>query len=183
MADRIGDYIVGTALETIETEKLITEFQQVIMQDVYDNDTPVYQVVNNLQEQIQSKGIQMNRVEMEDVYSPSSVAEQNVTTWLMSKNVQAGSSNVASVSTVNDPGLFTRTLIFTLSRLVNLGSKPNTIWEVITRRECLVPLRWLGIGNTPRVTVVALFIPFPQCHRAYPQLSRLHLHRLLCGDQ
>ena len=99
MADRIGDFIVGTALETIETEDLINEFEQVIIKDVYDNDTPVEVVVNNLQEQMQSKGIQMNKVVMEDVYSPSSVAKKNVATWLMSKNVKAGSSNVASVST------------------------------------------------------------------------------------
>jgi hypothetical protein len=106
MADKIGDFIVGTALETIETEKLISEFQQVIVKDVYANDTPVHEVVSNLQEQIQSKGIQMSSVEMEDVYSPSSVAEKNVTTWLMSKNVKTGSSNVASVSEINDPDYF-----------------------------------------------------------------------------
>jgi len=110
MADKIGDFIVGTALETIETEKLINEFQKTIIKDVYDNDTPVHEVVSNLQEQIQSKGIQMSKVVMEDVYSPSSVAEQNVTTWLMSKNVQSGSSNVASVRTINDSESFSCTM-------------------------------------------------------------------------
>ena len=97
MADKIGDFIIGTALETIDTEQLISEFESAIMKDVYENDTPVHEVVNNVQERIRSQGIQMNSVVMEDVYSPSSVAEQNVTTWLMAKNVRAASSNVASV--------------------------------------------------------------------------------------
>jgi hypothetical protein len=58
MADKLGDFIVGTAVETIETEKLISEFEEVIINDVYENDKPVDSVVNNLQEYIQAKGIQ-----------------------------------------------------------------------------------------------------------------------------
>jgi hypothetical protein len=38
MADKIGDFIIGTALETIETEQLISEFQQTIIK-IHDNDT------------------------------------------------------------------------------------------------------------------------------------------------
>lgn len=102
MADKLGDFIVGTALETIETEKLIKEFEQGIVKDVYENNTPVDKVVHDLQGYIQSKGIQMNRVVMDDVYQPSSMAERNVTTWLTSKNVESGRSSVTPVSTVVD---------------------------------------------------------------------------------
>jgi hypothetical protein len=28
MADKLGDFIVGTAIETIETEKLVSEFEE-----------------------------------------------------------------------------------------------------------------------------------------------------------
>ena len=100
MADKLGDFIVGTALETIETEKLIKEFEQVIVKDVYENNTPVHKVVHDLQGYIQSKGIQMNRVVVGNVYQPSSMAERNVTTWLTSKNVESGRSSVTPVSTV-----------------------------------------------------------------------------------
>jgi len=186
MADKIGDFIVGTALETIETEKLISEFQQTIIKDVYDNDTPVHQVVSNLQEQIHSKGIQMSKVVMEDVYRPSSVAEQNVTTWLMSKNVQAGSSNVASVSIIDD-FLAQWTLILVLSRLLNPGSKQNTIWEVTREGPSeyrAVLLQCIRV-TVVRVTVVGFMNTLRHSRQAvYPQrrVSRLHLHPTLCKD-
>ena len=102
MANKLGDFIVGTALETIDTEKLIEEFEQGIVKDVYENDTPVHQVVSNLQEYIQSNGTQINRVVMEDIYCPSSVARRNVATWLTSKNVGKGSSSVSGMCTVVD---------------------------------------------------------------------------------
>jgi hypothetical protein len=102
MADKLGEFIVGTALETIETEKFIKEFERAIVKDVYENDTPVNQVVDDLQGYIQSQGIQMNRVVVDNVYEPNLVAEKNVTTWLTSKDVRSGSSSVAPVSIVVD---------------------------------------------------------------------------------
>jgi hypothetical protein len=65
MANKLGDFIVGTALETIDTEKLIEEFEREIVKEVYENDTPVRQVVSNFQEYIQSNGTRMNRVVMD----------------------------------------------------------------------------------------------------------------------
>jgi hypothetical protein len=106
MADKLGDFIVGTAVETIETEKLISEFEQVIVDDVYENDKPLESVVNNLQEFIQAKGIQVNTVVMEDVYAENEVATSNVATWLTAKNLGAASSKVASVSTFVHRGSF-----------------------------------------------------------------------------
>jgi C4-type Zn-finger protein len=97
MADKLGDFIVGTAVETIETEKLISEYEQVIIDDVYENDKPVESVINNLQEFMQSKGIQLNTIVMEDVYADSEVAKRNVTTWLTAKNLEAANTKVATV--------------------------------------------------------------------------------------
>lgn len=48
MADKLGDYIVGTAIETIETEDLISQFKNVIVDEVYNNEEKVDDVVDNL---------------------------------------------------------------------------------------------------------------------------------------
>lgn len=42
IANKLGDF-VGTALETIDPEKLNKEFEQEIVKDVYENDTSVCQ--------------------------------------------------------------------------------------------------------------------------------------------
>jgi hypothetical protein len=88
----------------------------------------------------------MNKVAMEDVYSPSSVAERNVTTWLMSKNVGTGSSNVASVSIMHP--LVQWTLIFALCRSLNLASDLSTIRQLTWREPgdaALLRLTKLGM--------------------------------------
>jgi len=88
MADKLGDFIVGTAIETIETEKLISEFEQVIVDDVYNNDKPVEAVVGNLQDFIKAKGIKINSVVVEDVYTPSATAAANVNTWFTASRLE-----------------------------------------------------------------------------------------------
>ncbi|SRR6266540_5671026 len=98
MADKLGDFIIGTAVETIETEKLISEFEQVIIDDVYSNEKPVDSVVNNLQEYIKSKGIQVNTVVVEDVYNSSPTAKNNVAAWAASKTVGVGKGMVKEAS-------------------------------------------------------------------------------------
>ena len=94
MADKLGDFIVGTAVETIETERLISEFEEVIINDVYENDQSVDSVANNLQEYIQAKGIQVNTVVIEDVYSESEVARDNVMAWVGSSNLSAARDRI-----------------------------------------------------------------------------------------
>ncbi len=107
MADKLGDFIVGTAVETIETEKLINEFEEVIINDVYENDQPVDSVINNLQQHIQAKGIQVNTVVMEDIYADSAVARDNVMAWTTAKNLGVAKKRVATVSTFVHHGSFT----------------------------------------------------------------------------
>jgi hypothetical protein len=46
MADKLGDDIFGTAIETIETEKL---FENVIVDDVYGAGNSIDKVTNDLQ--------------------------------------------------------------------------------------------------------------------------------------
>jgi hypothetical protein len=103
MADKLGDFIIGTALETIETEKLVSQFEHVIVDDVYDNDKPVASVVTNLQEYIKSKGIKVNTVVMDDVYTSSKKATGNVHAWTMSPNIALARGKVQMVTTLMAP--------------------------------------------------------------------------------
>ncbi len=98
MADKLGDYIVGSAVETIETEKLINEFEQIIVDDVYDKDLSLDTVASNLQDYIKSKGIQLNTVVVEDVYTPSATARSNVSAWASSPIVAAARERVREAS-------------------------------------------------------------------------------------
>jgi len=102
MADKLGDFIVGTAIETIETEKLISEFEQVIVNDVYNNDKPVGDVMGNLQDFIKAKGIKINSVVVEDVYAPSAAATANVNHWYSAGKLGAARQKV---SVVHEPRL------------------------------------------------------------------------------
>jgi len=98
MADKLGDFIIGTALETIETEKLVSEFEQLIVDDVYNNDKPIKSVVSNLQGFIKSRGIQVNTVVMDDVYSSSKKATENVQTWTLSPSIALAKGKVQRVT-------------------------------------------------------------------------------------
>ena len=81
MADKLGDYIVGTAVEAIDTEKLIGEFEKVIVDDVYANAVPVEKVAENLQQYMNEKGRQINTIAVEDIYVPYAAAERNRMMW------------------------------------------------------------------------------------------------------
>ncbi|KAF8960694.1 hypothetical protein BDZ97DRAFT_1289607 [Flammula alnicola] len=98
MADKLGDYIVGTALETIETEKLISEFEQVIVNDVYGNATPVEKVTENLQEYLKAKGTKINTMAVDDVYVGSAAAMNNVALWGGAENIAKVRHRVATIT-------------------------------------------------------------------------------------
>lgn len=87
MADKLGDYIVGTAIETIETERLVSEFEKVVVDEVYNNDQPVESVIKNLQDYIKLKGIQVNTVVVEDAYISSDRTRGNVHAYTSSVSV------------------------------------------------------------------------------------------------
>jgi Mg-chelatase subunit ChlD len=87
MADKLGDYIVGTAVETIETEKLIKEFEDVIVDDVYSADTPIDRVTNGLQEKLNQKGFRINTMAVDNIYNQTSVTKANTNIWHSAKNI------------------------------------------------------------------------------------------------
>ncbi|KAF9474652.1 hypothetical protein BDN70DRAFT_884582 [Pholiota conissans] len=81
LANQLGDYIIGTALETMETEKLVEEFEHIIIDDVYSKDMPVEKVAENLQQFMESKGTKINSVVVDDVYTKNETAMQNQQIW------------------------------------------------------------------------------------------------------
>lgn len=89
MADKLGDYIVGTALETIETENLIGEFEQIIVSEVYDNNNSIEAVTENLQKKMQERGAKVNTMNIENVYNDTEASKANVTMWQAAKNIQS----------------------------------------------------------------------------------------------
>jgi hypothetical protein len=86
MADKLGDYIVGTAVETIETEKLIKEFENVIVDDVYGAGTPIHKVTNDLQEKLNQKGSKINTMAVDNIYNETPVTKANTNIWYSAKN-------------------------------------------------------------------------------------------------
>jgi len=97
MADKLGDYIVGTTVETIETEKLIAEFEQVIVNDVYTNAKPIDDVAQNLQTFMQERGVKINTIEVENVYNQTADTERNVANWRAGENLTKAKAKITLV--------------------------------------------------------------------------------------
>lgn len=87
MANKLGDYIVGTAVETIETEKLIKEFEKVIVDDVYGAGTPIDKVTSDLQEKLHQKGSKINTMAVDNIYNETPVTKANTNIWYSAKNI------------------------------------------------------------------------------------------------
>ncbi|KJA21448.1 hypothetical protein HYPSUDRAFT_88064 [Hypholoma sublateritium FD-334 SS-4] len=101
MADKLGDYIVGTAVEAIDTEKLIGEFEKVIVDDVYSNAVPVEKVAENLQQYMKEKGRKINTIAVEDIYVPIAAAETNRMLWGKASKLSDAKGSMQPVS--NEP--------------------------------------------------------------------------------
>jgi len=100
MAERLGDYIVGTAIETIETEKLIAQFEEVIVDDIYGSDTPMEQVTTKLHRRLADAGVQINTLSVENVYNQSPQSTLNTSVWLNAPMIAAAHLRVVWVSSV-----------------------------------------------------------------------------------
>jgi hypothetical protein len=98
-ATQLGDYIVGSAVETIETEKLIGEFQSVILEDVYGQGKPIEEVMNNVQAQLTERKVQIQTLNVEDVYAPSAEAQHNVNVWSSAASLGSARAKTKSVRT------------------------------------------------------------------------------------
>jgi len=97
MAHRLGDYIAGTAVETIETEKLISQYASDIVENVYGQSRPIEDVMGDIHEKLKSNGVKMNRMEVENVYAQSSTMEDNIEIWKKSDKVSDGRGRVTAV--------------------------------------------------------------------------------------
>ncbi|KAF8154515.1 hypothetical protein B0H34DRAFT_716831 [Crassisporium funariophilum] len=95
MAERLGDYIVGTAVETIETENLIGEFRKIIVDDVYGKATPLETVMENIQQRVNERGGQINSIQVDNIYNETVETRRNVNVWHKAQSVQHGSKSVS----------------------------------------------------------------------------------------
>ena len=100
MAEKLGDYIVGTAIETIETEKLIAEFEEVIVDDIYGSETPVEQVTDRLHSKLADTGVQINTLNVENIYNESPQSTSNANVWSNATTIAAARPKVVRVSSV-----------------------------------------------------------------------------------
>jgi hypothetical protein len=98
LADRLGDYIAGTAIETIETEKLISEYSKDVVENVYGQSRPIEEVMDDVHAKLQGRNHQMSSMTVENPYRQSRTAEDNVTSWKTSNKVTDGRYAVSSVS-------------------------------------------------------------------------------------
>ena len=114
MADKLGDYIVGTAVETIETEKLIKEFEHVIVDDVYGTETPIEKVTKELQERLHDKGLKINTITVDNIYNETSETRANTNIWYSSKNIADARPQVSQVC------IYLYTLAFFVSILLQI---------------------------------------------------------------
>lgn len=97
MADKLGDYIVGSAIETIETEKLIQEFEHVIVNDVYGAETPIDKVMDDLQEKLRQKGMKINTMAVDNIYNETAETRTNTNIWHSSKSLADARPQVTQV--------------------------------------------------------------------------------------
>lgn len=97
-ASQLGDYIVGSAVETMETEALIGEFQNVILEDVYGQGKPIEEVMQSVQQQMQQRNVQINTLSVEDIYVPSKEAEFNTNVWACAGSVKSARGKTQMVS-------------------------------------------------------------------------------------
>ncbi|KAH6874241.1 hypothetical protein BKA70DRAFT_1208916 [Coprinopsis sp. MPI-PUGE-AT-0042] len=81
-ASQLGDYIIGSALETLETEELLAQFQDTILEDVYGQGKSIEEVVENMQQRLEQQQVHMQTLHVDDVYAPSREAEVNVASWM-----------------------------------------------------------------------------------------------------
>ena len=97
MADKLGDYIVGTAIETIETESLIKEFENVIVDDVYGGGTSIDKVTSDLQEKLNQKGSKINTIAVDNIYNETPVTKANTNIWHSAKNIAEARVQISPV--------------------------------------------------------------------------------------
>lgn len=97
MAKSLGDYITGSAVETFETEKLIQEYEEEILDNVYAQSKPLEVVVEEVYSRCGARGTKLNTMNVDNVYAPSAASERNASVWKTASSVQDGRGDVSEV--------------------------------------------------------------------------------------
>ena len=97
MAHKLGDYIAGTAIETVEAEELIKQYQSKIVDNVYGQAKDLDEVVAEMHKALQEKKVQMSSVQTENAYVSTSAAMTNKAAWMSSKKVGMAKDKVSKV--------------------------------------------------------------------------------------
>jgi len=93
-ASKLGDYIVGSAVETMETEKLIGEFEKTILDDVYRQGKSIEEVTANVQQQMASQNVQINTMLLDNTYANTERSDANVAIWMSAVSIQEARGKV-----------------------------------------------------------------------------------------
>lgn len=91
-ASQLGDYIVGSAVETMETEALVNEYQSEILEGVYGQGKPLDEVMQKVEEQMASKATMVNTFNLPPMYAPNDSADASAQVWSGSTNLSAARS-------------------------------------------------------------------------------------------
>ncbi|PPQ74668.1 hypothetical protein CVT24_003825 [Panaeolus cyanescens] len=97
LAERLGKYIVGTAVETIETERLISEFQDIITSDVYEKGRPIEEVMSRIQQTLQNRGVQLQTLMVDDVYKEGPMGSFYRSVWFEATSLEEGRKRIRPV--------------------------------------------------------------------------------------
>jgi len=97
-ASRLGDYIVGSAVEAIETEELVRQAAEDIANDFYDKSKPLETLINEVHDKFKTKGVKLQKLGGHDEYNVSSIGKSNINTWKKSAKISDGKGSITSVS-------------------------------------------------------------------------------------
>lgn len=97
-AAQLGDYIVGSAVETVETEKLINEFQNTILDDIYGQGKPIEEVMQQIQAQMAERKTEIKTLNVEEVYEASAEADSNVGVWAQATSLGSARGRTTALS-------------------------------------------------------------------------------------
>ncbi|KAF5309292.1 hypothetical protein D9611_014666 [Ephemerocybe angulata] len=98
-AAQLGDFIVGSAVETVETEKLINEYQSTILEDVYGQGKPVEEVIQQMQQKMAERKTEIKTFNVENPYEQSRESESNVNVWAQAKSLGNAKGKTQAIQT------------------------------------------------------------------------------------
>lgn len=98
MAEKLGEYIAGTAIEALETEKLIQEYKSEVVKNVYGQAQSIEEVMDNVHSKLWERDLKINTIHVDNVYNQSAVAQINADKWKTSQTIAEARQIVSSVS-------------------------------------------------------------------------------------